>query len=125
MMASRRLKNIVQDSSFPSFIMLVVLIIVNAILQPGVLLPAGLPHELHDLHPAHPGEPGPGNAPARGRRGLSLGRGISLVSCVMASLMMDNPVSIVLITLLGVAVALTLSLSTGSSLPTSVLHRSS
>jgi len=31
---SRQLKSLVQNSSFPSFLMLVVLIIVNAILQP-------------------------------------------------------------------------------------------
>ena len=34
-MRGTRLRNIVQDSSFPSFLMLVALIIVNAVLQPG------------------------------------------------------------------------------------------
>ncbi len=34
-MKTARLRNLLQDSSFPSFVMLVLLIIVNAILQPG------------------------------------------------------------------------------------------
>ena len=113
MMASRRLKNIVQDSSFPSFIMLVVLIIVNAILQPGFFSLQVFRMNFMTFTPLILVSLAQATLLLVGAVDLSLGAGISLVSCVMASLMMDNPVSIVLITLLGVAVALTLSLFNG------------
>jgi ribose transport system permease protein len=113
MMASRRLKNIVQDSSFPSFIMLVVLIIVNAILQPGFFSYQVFRMNFMTFTPLILVSLGQATLLLVGAVDLSLGAGISLVTCVMASLMQDNPLSIVLVTLLGIGVALGLSLFNG------------
>jgi ribose transport system permease protein len=114
MIASRRLKNIVQDSSFPSFIMLVVLIIVNAILQPGFFSFQVFRMNFMTFTPLILVSLGQATLLLVGAVDLSLGAGISLVTCVMASLMHDDPLSIVLVTLLGIAVALGLSLFNGS-----------
>jgi ribose transport system permease protein len=113
MISSRRLRTIVQDSSFPSFIMLVVLIIVNAILQPGFFSFQVFRMNFMTFTPLILVSLGQATLLLVGAVDLSLGAGISLVTCVMASLMQDNPLSIVLVTLLGIAVALGLSLFNG------------
>ncbi|MGA2479961.1 MAG: ABC transporter permease [Spirochaetia bacterium] len=114
MITSRRLKNIVQDSSFPSFIMLVVLIMVNAILQPGFFSFQVFRMNFMTFTPLILVSLGQATLLLVGAVDLSLGAGISLVTCVMASLMHDDPLSIVLVTVLGVVVALGLSLFNGS-----------
>jgi ribose transport system permease protein len=102
-----------QDSSFPSFIMLVVLVIVNAILQPGFFSLQVFRMDFMTFTPLILVSLGQATLLLVGAVDLSLGAGISLVTCVMASLMQNNPMSIVLITLLGIAVALVLSLFNG------------
>jgi len=113
MIASRRLKNIVQDSSFPSFLMLVALIIVNAVLQPGFFSYQVFRMDFMTFTPLILVSLAQATLLLVGAVDLSLGAGISLVTCVMASLMHDSPLSIVAISLLGVAVALALSLFNG------------
>jgi ribose transport system permease protein len=113
MMASRRLKNIVQDSSFPSFLMLVLLVIVNAVLQPGFFSLEVFRMNFMTFTPLILVSLAQATLLLVGAVDLSLGAGISLITCVMASLMQNDPLSIVAISLLGVAVALALSLFNG------------
>ena len=113
-MAGRRLKGIVQDSSFPSFLMLVILIIVNAILQPGFFSFQIFRMNSMTFTPLILVSLAQATLLLVGAVDLSLGAGISLVTAVMASLMRDDPLSIVLVCLLGVAVALGLSLFNGA-----------
>jgi ribose transport system permease protein len=113
-MAGRRLKGIVQDSSFPSFLMLVLLIIVNAVLQPGFFSFQIFRMNSMTFTPLILVSLAQATLLLVGAVDLSLGAGISLVTAVMASLMHDDPVSIVLVSLLGVAVALGLSLFNGA-----------
>jgi ribose transport system permease protein len=107
------LKNIVQDSSFPSFLMLVALVIVNAILQPGFFSLQVFRMNFMTFTPLILVSLAQATLLLVGAVDLSLGAGISLVTTVMASLMYDNPLSIIGVTLLGIAVALGLSLFNG------------
>jgi ribose transport system permease protein len=112
-MRGRRLKNIVQDSSFPSFLMLAALVIVNAILQPGFFSLQVFRMNFMTFTPLILVSLAQATLLLVGAVDLSLGAGISLVTTVMASLMYDNPLSIVAVTLLGIVVALGLSLFNG------------
>jgi len=113
MKSSRRLSTVLQDPAFPSFLMLVLLIIVNAILQPGFFSFQVFKLDFMTFTPLILVSLAQATLLLVGAVDLSLGAGISLVTCVMASLMMDNPLSIVAIALLGVAVAIALSLFNG------------
>jgi len=113
MTASGRMKNIFQDSSFPSFLMLVLLIVVNAILQPGFFSYQVFRMNFMTFTPLILVSLAQATLLLVGAVDLSLGAGISLVTCVMASLMQDSPLSIVAVVLLGIAVALVLSLFNG------------
>ena len=93
--------------------MLVLLVIVNAVLQPGFFSFQVFRMDFMTFTPLILVSLGQATLLLVGAVDLSLGAGISLVTCVMASLMLDNPVSIVLIALLGIAVALVLSLFNG------------
>ena len=112
-MRGSRLKGIVQDSSFPSFLMLVALVIVNAILQPGFFSFQTFRMNFMTFTPLILVSLAQATLLLVGAVDLSLGAGISLVTTVMASLMFNNPLSILLVTLLGVAVALALALFNG------------
>ena len=110
---SRQLKSLVQNSSFPSFLMLVVLIIVNAILQPGFFSFQVFRMNFMTFTPLILVSLAQATLLLVGAVDLSLGAGISLVTCVMASLMHDDPLSILVVVILGVAVAVGLSLFNG------------
>jgi ribose transport system permease protein len=112
-MRGTRLRNVVQDSSFPSFLMLVALIIVNAILQPGFFSFQVFRMNFMTFTPLILVSLAQATLLLVGAVDLSLGAGISLVTTVMASLMYDNPLSIIAVTILGIAVAIGLSLFNG------------
>jgi ribose transport system permease protein len=114
MTGSQRLKNVLQDSSFPSVIMLVLLIIVNAILQPGFFSYQTFRMNFMTFTPLILVSLAQATLLLVGAVDLSLGAGISLVTAVMASLMGNSVGSIVLISLLGIAVAIVLSLWNGA-----------
>jgi ribose transport system permease protein len=113
MKGNRFLKNILQDSSFPSFLMLVLLVVVNAILQPNFFSYQVFKMNFMTFTPLILVSLAQATVILVGAVDLSLGAGISLVTVVMASLMKDSMLSIVLIALLGVGVALFLSLFNG------------
>ena len=114
MTGSQRLKNVVQDSSFPSLLMLVLLVIVNAILQPGFFSLQVIRMNFMTFTPLILVSLAQATLLLVGAVDLSLGAGISLITAVMASLMGNDIGSIILICLLGVAVALALSLFNGA-----------
>jgi ribose transport system permease protein len=113
MNGTRRLTTIVRDPAFPSFLMLVLLIIVNAVLQPGFFSFQVFRMNFMTFTPLILVSLAQATLLLVGAVDLSLGAGISLVTCVMASLMMDSPLSIVAVALLGIAVAIALSLFNG------------
>ncbi len=110
---SRLWKSLLQDSSLPSLLMLVLLVIVNAILQPTFFSYQVFKMNFMTFTPLILVSLAQATVILVGAVDLSLGAGISLVTVVMASLMKDSTLSIVLVTLLGVSVALFLSLFNG------------
>jgi len=102
-----------QDSSFPSFVMLVLLVIVNAVLQPGFFSFQVFRMNFMTFTPLILVSLAQATVILVGAVDLSIGAGISLVTVVMASLMQDSPLSIIAVVLLGVALALFLSFFNG------------
>lgn len=109
----RTARTLMQDPSFPSILVLVILIIVNAILQPNFFSYRVFQMNFMTFTPLILVSLAQATVMLVGSIDLSIGAGISLVTVVMASLMKDNTSSILLILLLGVAVALFLSLFNG------------
>ena len=93
MKAPRPLRGIMQDSSFPSFLMLVLLVIVNAILQPGFFSFQVFRMNFMTFTPLILVSLAQATVILVGAVDLSIGAGISLVTVVMASLMKDSPLS--------------------------------
>lgn len=113
MKTPRALKGILQDSAFPSFAMLVLLIIVNAILQPSFFSYQVFKINLITFTPLILVSLAQATVILSGAVDLSLGPIISLVTVVMASLMGNSPLSIVGTMLAGIGTALVLSLFNG------------
>jgi ribose transport system permease protein len=93
--------------------MLVLLIIVNAILQPGFFSFQVFRMNFMTFTPLILVSLAQATVILVGAVDLSLGAGISLVTVVMASLMQDSPLSIIAVILVGVALALFLSFFNG------------
>jgi ribose transport system permease protein len=109
----RALREIAQDSSFPSFLMLVLLVVVNAIIQPGFFSFQVFRMNFMTFTPLILVSLAQATVILVGAVDLSLGAGISLVTVVMASLMKDSILSIIAVILVGVGLALFLSLFNG------------
>ena len=107
------LRGLPQHSSFPSFLMLVLLIVVNAILQPTFFSYQVFKMNFMTFTPLILVSLAQATVILVGAVDLSIGAGISLVTVAMASLMGDSSLSILLVSLLGVGVALFLSLFNG------------
>jgi ribose transport system permease protein len=105
----RFVRELVQNSSVPSFLMLVLLVTVNALLQPNFFSYQVFRINLMTFTPLILVSLAQGTVILVGAVDLSLGASISLVTAVMASLMKDSPVSILLVVLLGMGVAVALS----------------
>jgi ribose transport system permease protein len=113
MKTHRAIRGILQDSSFPSFLMLVLLIVVNAIIQPGFFSFQVFRMNFMTFTPLILVSLAQATVILVGAVDLSLGAGISLVTVVMASLMQDSVLSMVVVSLVGVGLALLLSLFNG------------
>jgi ribose transport system permease protein len=109
----RALREIAQDSSFPSFLMLVLLVVVNAIIQPGFFSFQVFRMNFMTFTPLILVSLAQATVILVGAVDLSLGAGISLVTVVMASLMKDSIFSIIAVIVVGVGLALFLSLFNG------------
>jgi ribose transport system permease protein len=112
-MTRRNLHGILQDPSFPSFLMLVLLVVVNAIIQPEFFSFQVFRMNCMTFVPLILVSLAQATVILVGAVDLSLGAGISLVTVVMASLMKDSAASMIGVTLVGVCLALFLSLFNG------------
>lgn len=106
-------RGLLQNSSFPAFLMLVFLIIVNAIIQPGFFSIQVFRMNFMTFTPLILVSLAQATVILVGAVDLSLGAGISLVTVVMASLMQDSALSMVVVTLIGVGLAVFLSVFNG------------
>jgi ribose transport system permease protein len=109
----RILHGILQDSSFPSFLMLVLLVVVNAIIQPDFFSFQVFRMNCMTFVPLILVSLAQATVILVGAVDLSLGAGISLVTVVMAALMKDSLASMIAVTLVGICLALLLSLFNG------------
>ncbi len=116
-MASRQLHSnllsLFRDPSCPSFLMLMLLIIVNAAIQPDFFSLQVFRMNCMTLAPLVLVSLAQASVILVGAVDLSLGAAISLVTVVMASLMNDSPLSMVIVTLLGICLAILLALFNG------------
>ena len=109
----RILHGILQDSSFPSSLMLVLLVIVNALIQPDFFSFQVFRMNCMTFVPLILASLAQATVILVGAVDLSLGAGISLVTVVMAALMTDSAPSMLAVTLVGICLALLLSLFNG------------
>ncbi|TFG63925.1 MAG: ABC transporter permease [Spirochaetales bacterium] len=113
MINRRFIRGLLQNSSFPSFLMLVLLVAVNAILQPNFFSYQVFRINFLTFTPLILVSLAQASVILVGAVDLSIGAGISLVTAVMASLMKDSIGSILLVVLLGIGVAVFLSVFNG------------
>jgi len=109
----RALQAALQDPSFPSLLMLILLVVVNAIIQPEFFSFQVFRMNCMTFAPLILASLAQATVILVGAVDLSLGAGISLLTVVMASLMKDSSASIIGVTALGVCLALFLSLFNG------------
>jgi ribose transport system permease protein len=109
----RTFYGILRDFSFPSILMAVFLIVVNATIQPEFFSFQIFRMNCMTFAPLILVSLAQGTVILVGAVDLSLGAGISLVTVVMASLMKDSVPSMIAVTLVGVCLALFLSLFNG------------
>ena len=113
MKAPSALRGVLRNSSFPSFLMLVLLIIVNAILQPGFFSFQVFRMNFMTFTPLILVSLAQATVILVGAVDLSLGAGISLVTVVMASLMQDSVLSMIVVSFVGIGLAVFLSFFNG------------
>ena len=113
MKVPRALRGVLQDPSFPSVMMLLLLVVVNAILQPGFFSFQVFRINFMTFTPLILVSLAQATVILVGAVDLSLGAVISLVTILMASLMKDPTLSIIGVTALGMALAVGLALFNG------------
>jgi ribose transport system permease protein len=107
------LKNYSKDSSFPAFIVLVLLVAINASLQPTFFSYDSIKSNFMTFTPLILISMAQGIIILSGNLDLSVGAGMSLLTCVMASLLTDSITSVILVVLLGIAVSVALGAFNG------------
>ena len=106
-------KNIYQNPSFPSFLILLAIIILNAFLQPNFFTYRAFKSNLLTFTPLILTSIAQGLIILVGCVDLSVGATISLITVLMASLMGDSVASMLLVVLCGSGLALLMSLVNG------------
>jgi len=114
MKPKRIIKEFYKNPSLPSFIILIVLIIVNTILQPNFFTYRSFKSNLLTFTPLILISVAQGIVILVGAVDLSVGATISLITTVMAKTMGDSPVSIVISVILAFGLALATGLFNGS-----------
>jgi len=102
-----------KESSFPSFIVLVLLIIINASLQPTFFTYSTIKSNFMTFTPLILVSIAQGIIILSGNVDLSVGAQMSLLTCIMASFMTNSISSVILIVLLGICVAVILGIFNG------------
>jgi len=108
-----KFKNFYQNPSFPSFLILLAIIILNAFLQPNFFTYRAFKSNLLTFTPLILTSIAQGLIILVGCVDLSLGATISLITVLMASLMGDSVMSMLLVVLCGSGLALLMSLVNG------------
>ncbi len=108
------LKNCTKDSSFNSFIVLVLLIIINASLQPTFFSYSTIKSNFMTFTPLILISMAQGIIILSGNLDLSTGAAMSLLTCIMASLMTDSIINVMLVVLFGIVAAIALGVFNGS-----------
>jgi len=108
------LKNCTKDPSFNSFIVLVLLVIINASLQPTFFSYSTVKSNFMTFTPLILISMAQGIIILSGNLDLSVGAAMSLLTCIMASLMTDSIINVVLVVLLGIIAAFVLGVFNGS-----------
>lgn len=106
-------KNYSKDPAFPGFIVLVLLVIINASLQPNFFSYSTVKSNFMTFTPLILISMAQGIVILSGNLDLSVGAGMSLVTCIMASLLTDSILNVVLVVILGIAVAIALGVFNG------------
>lgn len=100
------LKEYAKDSSFPAFIVLVLLVVINASLQPTFFTYATVKSNFMTFTPLILVSMAQGIIILSGNLDLSVGANMSLITCVMAALLTDSIWMMILVIFIGIAVAL-------------------
>lgn len=104
-----------QKSSFPTFIVLILMIIVNVALQPGFFTPDVLKSNFATFAPLILVSMAQAVIILAGGIDMSVGSTIALLNVIMASLMKDTGMSVLTAVLLGTAAALVIGTVNGAS----------
>ena len=107
------LKNYSKDPSFPSFVVLVLLVIINASLQPTFFTYNSIKSNFMTFTPLILISMAQGIIILSGNLDLSVGAGMSLLTCVMASFLTDSIINIIIVMLLGILVSMVLGAFNG------------
>lgn len=108
------LKNYLKDPSFPSFVVLVLLIIINASLQPTFFTYNSIKSNFITFTPLILISMAQGIIILSGNLDLSVGAGMSLLTCIMASFLTDSIISVILVVLFGIAASMVLGSINGT-----------
>lgn len=102
-----------KDTSFPGFMVLVLLIVINASLQPNFFSYSTVKSNFMTFTPLVLISMAQGIVILSGSLDLSVGSGMSLITCIMASLLTDSISNVILIVILGIAVAVAIGIFNG------------
>ena len=106
-------KNYSKDPAFPAFIVLVLLVVINASLQPNFFSYSTVKSNFMTFTPLILISMAQGIVILSGNLDLSVGAGMSLVTCIMASLLTDSILNVILVVILGIVVAIALGVFNG------------
>lgn len=106
-------KNYSNNPAFPSFIVLVILVVINASIQPNFFNYSTVKSNFMTFTPLILISMAQGIVILSGSLDLSVGAGMSLVTCIMASLLTDSISNVVLVVILGITVAIVLGVFNG------------
>ncbi len=108
------LRDYTRDPSFPGFVVLVLLIIINASIQPNFFTYSAIKSNFMTFTPLILVSMAQGIIILSGSLDLSVGAAMSLLTCIMASMMTDSIFNVILVVALGIICAIGLGLFNGS-----------
>ena len=108
------LKDYSRDPSFPSFVVLTLLIIINVSIQPNFFAYSTVKSNFMTFTPLILVSMAQGIIILSGSLDLSVGAAMSLLTCIMASMMTDSIFNVILVIVIGIACAVALSMFNGS-----------
>jgi ribose transport system permease protein len=103
-----------KDPSFPSFVALVLLIIINVSIQPNFFSYSTVKSNFMTFTPLILASMAQGIIIISGSLDLSIGAGMSLLTCIMASMMTDSIINVILVIIIGIVAAVAICLFNGS-----------